>query len=88
MNLIQFSFLLNLLRYYQASNSKYLLVQVDDEKVKKPQLVARGQIEGNIGGRNLKIQSRDQRIIGGREIRPHSEPWLALLCNYNSDEMW
>ena len=88
MNLIPFLFLLNFVRNHRATNAKYLLVQVKDEEVKKSQPVARGQTEGNSGGRQLRIQSRGQRIIGGREIRPHSEPWLALLCNYNSNEMW
>ena len=36
----------------------------------------------------VHIKSRDHRIIGGKEITPHSEPWLALLCYSDVPEMW
>ena len=38
--------------------------------------------------RDPLVQSRDHRIIGGNEIKAHSEPWLALLCNTNVSERW
>ena len=36
----------------------------------------------------VHIKSRDHRIIGGKEVTPHSEPWLALLCYSDVPEMW
>ena len=37
---------------------------------------------------DLIYQSRYDRIIGGNEIKAHSQPWLALLCNTNVIERW
>ena len=36
----------------------------------------------------VHIKSRDHRIIGGKEITAHSEPWLALLCYSDVPQMW
>ena len=78
MNIIQFLFLFNLLSNYLAPNAKYLLIQVNDEETKNDLDAAKKTV----------LQSRDSRIIGGSEIRKHSQPWLALLCSDNIRGMW
>ena len=78
MNIIQFLFFFDLLSNYLAPNAKYLLIQVNDEETKNDLDAAKKTV----------LQSRDSRIIGGSEIRKHSQPWLALLCYDNVREMW
>jgi len=76
MNIIQFLFFFNLLSNYLAPNAKYLLIQVNDEETKNDLDAPK----------KTALQSRDSRIIGGSEIRKHSQPWLALLCYDNVRE--
>ena len=78
MNIIQFLFFFNLLCNYLAPNAKYLLIQVNDEGTKNDLDAPK----------KTALHSRDSRIIGGSEIRKHSQPWLALLCYDNVREMW
>ena len=78
MNIIQLLFFFNLLNNYLSPNAKYLLVQVNDEETKNDMNAPKKPI----------VQSRNSRIIGGSEIRKHSQPWLALLCHYNIKEAW
>jgi len=75
--------------------SKYMLVQIDDDGEKTTNGVTpskRGrfpfQDDDTICGysifsRSSEIMSREyySRIIGGREITRHSEPWLVSLCS-------
>ena len=78
MNIIQFLFFFTLLSDYLAPNAKYLLIQVNDEETKNDLDAPKKTV----------LQSRNSRIIGGSEIRKHSEPWLAHLCYYNIKEAW
>ena len=78
MIIIQFLFFFNLLSNYLAPNAKYLLIQVNDEETKNDLDAPKKTV----------LQSRGTRIIGGSEIRKHSEPWLALLCYDNVREGW
>ena len=76
MNIIQLLYFFNLLNNYLSPNAKYLLVQVNDEETKNDLDAPKKPF----------LQSRNSRIIGGSEIRKHSEPWLALLCYDNVRE--
>ena len=78
MKIIQSLFFFNLLSNYLAPNAKYLLIQVNDEETKNDLDAPK----------KTALYSRDSRIIGGSEIRKHSEPWLALLCHHNVREGW
>jgi len=54
------------------------VIQNNDEKTMKNDVGANNQ---------LPLKSRGKaRIIGGNEIKPHSQPWLALLCTTNVKE--
>ena len=56
------------------------VIQNNDEKTMKSDVGAKNQ---------LSLRSRGKgRIIGGNEIKPHSQPWLALLCSTNVKEKW
>ena len=78
MNTIKFLLLFSFLNNYLSPNAKYLLVQVNDEETKNDLDAPKKPF----------LHSRDSRIIGGSEIRKHSQPWLALLCHYNIKEAW
>ena len=93
MNIIQFLFLTILLNNILILNGKYLLVEIKNEKVDKMDLesheASSSHTENNlIAPKNPGIQSRGNRIIGGKEIRPHSQPWLALVCGSDSSYFW
>ena len=93
MNIVQLLFLSNLLRNSVVLNAKYLLVQINDEKPEKMKPGLRGaslskaETHSDASKRAI-IQYGRSRIIGGNEIKPHSEPWLALLCDSNHIEAW
>jgi len=57
------------------TNSDSKVIQNNDGKT----------LKNDIGVNNqLTLKSRGEgRIIGGHEIKPHSQPWLALLCSTN-----
>ena len=78
MNIFQLLFFFNLLNNYLSPNAKYLLIQVNDEETKNDLDTPKKTV----------LHSRDSRIIGGSEIRKHSQPWLALLCYYDIKEAW
>jgi len=72
-------------------NAKYLLVHTNNETPEKLKLGLRGasisKTETHLDASSRAIfQGGKSRIIGGNEIKPHSEPWLALLCVNNQTE--
>ena len=93
MKIVKLLFLSNLFRNILALNAKYLLVQIDDEEPEKMKPGIRGsslsETETHLdASKRTIIQRGRSRIIGGAEIKPHSEPWLALLCYNNHIEAW
>ena len=81
-NMKRFVFLLFAV-FLQANlitNSDSKVIQNNDGKT----------LKNDIGVNNqLTLKSRGEgRIIGGHEIKPHSQPWLALLCSTNIKGMW
>ena len=93
MNIVQLLFLSNLFRNSLVLNAKYLLVQINDDEPEKMKPRLKGapfsKTETNSdASRRTIIQRGTSRIIGGNEIKPHSEPWLALLCDSNHIEAW
>ena len=93
MNIVQLLFLSNLFRNSLVLNAEYLLVQIDDEEAEKTKPGINesplSETETHLGASKRPIIQRGRsRIIGGTEIKPHSEPWLALLCDNNHIEAW
>ena len=93
MNIVQLLFLSNLFRNSLVLNAKYVLVQIDDEEPEKMKPRIKGsslsETETHLdASKRTIIQRGRSRIIGGAEIKPHSEPWLALLCVNNQTEGW
>ena len=93
MNIVQLLFLSSLFRNTIVLNAKYLLVQINDEELEKMKPGLRGsslsKTDTHLDASKRAInQYRKSRIIGGNEIKPHSEPWLALLCDNNHLEAW
>ena len=84
MNIIHLFILFN----FVSNNARYLLVQINGENVEKPQLKSQAQMDNDSGSSNIGFRSRDARIVGGNEIKSHSQPWLALLCDEIHENMW
>ena len=84
MNIIRLYILFN----FVNNNARYLLVQINKENVGKVQLKSRAQMDNDSGTSQISFRSDDARIVGGNEIKPHSQPWLALLCDEIHNNMW
>ena len=92
MDCLLFLFLAIFLQSHFTYGIKYLLVQIDNETNQPaespPENVGTSfrksqsrSIEKTIGcGKSSLGHSGSSRIIGGNEITPHSEPWLASIC--------